>query len=903
MHCWSLCSQHSTVRQAGLYLPWQFVCKDWQSRLSTKGSFGDAPCMTMLEAPPGATRCRLKLMLLGAVQGMGFRPFVYRLANELGLTGWVGNSPQGVCIEAEGPRASLDAFQSRLDSERPAPSFIHSCEATWLDPAGHDSFVIRESEADGKKSALVMPDIGTCPDCLREINDPANRRHRYPFTNCTHCGPRFSIIDALPYDRAHTSMHGFVMCPECAAEYHDPTNRRFHAQPNACPNCGPQLELWPGDAHPHSDRPLRNLAQGNDALLAAAHVLRCGQIVAVKGIGGFHLMVDARNEAAVRRLRARKLREEKPFALLFPTLESVRSACEVSSIEERILRSPEAPIVLLERISYLRSQISKAVAPENPYLGVMLPSNPLHHLLMHVLGFPVVATSGNLSDEPICTDEREARERLHGIADVFLVHNRPIVHHVDDSIVRVMAGREMVLRRARGYAPLPVYSHDSGLTLGRARSSLPPASHEAILAVGAQLKNSVALAFGDQVFISQHIGDLASEPASAAFRQVVSDLQQLYEVKPTVIAADLHPDYLSTQCAQGLIDKADDPLPGSGVQTRVRPALFQVQHHVAHVLSCVAENEVELPALGVAWDGTGLGTDGTIWGGEFFNITTDAVERVAHWRPFRLPGGDAAAKEPRRAALGLLYELFGATLFERTELKSVAAFQNVELAALRTMLVRGLNAPWCSSVGRLFDAVASVVGLRQTMRFEGQAAMQLEFAAMAASSEANYPLSMTPQTAVRRAGPDFILDWADMVQGILRDLALGLSPGLISAKFHNTLVESIMAVARHAACDRVVLSGGCFQNRYLTERTIHRLRADGFQPYWHQRIPTNDGGIALGQVLAARRDRAGKSPGAANLSAWRTTDTSADSETATDGDPSVVSSRAFNQPAMHSASH
>ncbi|HMP83248.1 MAG TPA: carbamoyltransferase HypF, partial [Verrucomicrobiota bacterium] len=501
--------------------------------------------MMTLNTRADAAVARLRLAVQGAVQGVGFRPFVYRLACELGLPGWVNNSAQGVFIEVEGERPALEQFLLRLGTDKPPRSFIHSCETTWLDVAGYDGFEIRESELTGNKTALVLPDIATCPDCLREIRDPSDRRYQYPFTNCTNCGPRFSIIESLPYDRANTSMKAFAMCPACQAEYDDPTNRRFHAQPNACPVCGPQLELWRGCIRERS----------HDALLAAAQAIREGQIVALKGIGGFHLMVDARNENAVGRLRDRKHREEKPFALMFPTLASVKEVCEVSSPEERLLCSPESPIVLLRRLRVPRSTLPVSIAPGNPNLGVMLPSNPLHHLLMAELGFPVVATSGNLSDEPICTDELDALERLHDIADVFLIHNRPIVRHVDDSIVRVMLDREMILRRARGYAPLPVQlpvgADVRRLTLKAGTESEPPhvGCYEPVLAVGAHLKNSVALAAGEQVFLSQHIGDLETEQANRAFRRATQDLSNLYDLKPGVVAADLHPDYLSTQFA------------------------------------------------------------------------------------------------------------------------------------------------------------------------------------------------------------------------------------------------------------------------------------------------------------------------------------------------------------------
>lgn len=822
-------------------------------------------------AKPVVARVRLKLALRGAVQGVGFRPFVYRLAHELGLAGWVNNAPQGLFIEAEGTPAELGQFHRRLESEKPPRSFIQSCEATWLDAVGYSGFRIQPSETSGDTIALMLPDIATCPDCRREIFDPANRRYRYPFTNCTNCGPRFSIIEALPYDRGNTAMRGFKMCPACQAEYDDPRDRRFHAQPNACAVCGPHLELWPGNAVPTSGEPPRRLAAGDEAVLAAAQVIRSGQIVAVKGIGGFHLFVDARNESAVRRLRARKQREEKPFALMFPTLAGVKAHCEVSPLEERLLSSPEAPIVLLrrldarphpsplppERVSVGASveqtvfQIAPAVAPNNPNLGVMLPSNPLQLLLLAELGWPVVATSGNLSDEPICTDEFEALERLRGIADAYLVHNRPIVRHLDDSIVRVMLDREMVLRRARGYAPLPI----------NLKSAVRNPQSETILAVGAHLKNSVALATGASVFVSQHIGDLESEAAHDAFRRVAADLPRLYNVRPEIIAADLHPDYLSTQFARELVAQASLPAGAGGILAdrsfteqgcsvnpqAGSPRYIQVQHHVAHVLACVAENEVELPALGVAWDGTGYGTDGTIWGGEFFLVTEEAVERVAHLRPFRLPGGEAAAREPRRAALGLLYELFGAEAFDRNILAPVAACSDLERAAWQTMLARGLNAPWCCSIGRLFDAVASLIGLRHKMRFESQAAMELEFALEGIVPDTFYEWPIAAGQLPRQ------LDWADMIEAILRDVARGVPVGEISAHFHNTLAEVMVNVARLVGVPRVALSGGCFQNRYLMERAVTRLREAGFQPYWHQRVPTNDGGIALGQIVAARR--------------------------------------------------
>ncbi|HKI68225.1 MAG TPA: carbamoyltransferase HypF, partial [Verrucomicrobiae bacterium] len=648
-------------------------------------------------------------------------------------------------------------------------------------------------------------------------------------------------IEALPYDRANTSMESFTMCPQCQAEYDDPANRRFHAQPNACPVCGPHLELWNSDG--------KVLSRHDEALLAAAEAIRLGQIVAGKGIGGFHLIVDARNDSAVCHLRERKHREEKPLALMFPTLESVKALCEISPLQERLLRSPEAPIVLLKRTANRKSQIANSVAPGNPNLGVMLPYTPLHHLLMAELAFPVVATSGNLSDEPICTDEREAIERLGDIADLFLVHNRPIVRHVDDSVVRVMLGREMVLRRARGYAPLPVSAPSASR-----RHDSPNCRQDAgctILAVGAHLKNNVALSVGGQVFISQHIGDLDTGQAFAAFQRVISDLERLYEAKLEIISADLHPDYLSTKFAQEKVAQGSSPA-GSGSIPAARSATereryVSVQHHIAHVLSCMVENELEPPVLGVSWDGTGYGLDGTIWGGEFFLVTDQKIERAAHFRPFRLPGGDKAVKEPRRAAAGLLFEMFGEAAFERTELPPVAAFLPIEMSAIKGMLARNLNSPLCCSVGRLFDAVASLIGLRQRIQFEGQAATELEFTLDGIETDETY------QLAISNRQPALQFDWSPMIEEIIGDLKHGVSAAEISAKFHNALAESIVRIAKQSEQRQVALSGGCFQNRYLTERTVMRLREEGFQPYWHQRVPPNDGGISLGQVVAALR--------------------------------------------------
>jgi hydrogenase maturation protein HypF len=787
---------------------------------------------------------RLKLAVRGAVQGVGFRPFVFRLAQELDLKGWVNNSTAGVFIEVEGPSERLEQFFRRFETERPPRSFIQSLESSWLDTVGYSIFEIRESEAGGSKTALVLPDIATCPDCLREIFDPNNRRHFYPFTNCTNCGPRFSIIESLPYDRPRTSMKSFTMCAKCQAEYEDPRDRRFHAQPNACPDCGPRLELWTAAGE-------RSSGQARELLSRTAAALREGKIVALKGLGGFHLIVAAHGEHAVLRLRERKHRDEKPFALMAPSLAQIQDICEVSPAEERLLRSPEAPIVLLRRRQSAQSRppLAKSVAPNNPYLGMMLPYTPLHHLLMSLLGFPVVATSGNFSDEPICIDENETLQRLGRIADLFLVHSRPIVRHVDDSVARVMLDRELVLRRARGFAPLPVQ-----LRLAQNETT-------SVLAVGAHLKNTVALSVGPQVFISQHIGDLETDPAFEAFRRVIADFETLYETRPAHNAADLHPDYLSTKFAQSLVAQASSPAGSAGVPARSpsAPQLLSIQHHLAHVLSCMAENELEPPALGVSWDGTGYGLDGTVWGGEFFLVSKTSCERLAHFRQFPLPGGEKAIKEPRRTALGLLYSILGDPLFGMNELAPLRAFTATELDALKTMLERKVNSPRTSSAGRLFDAVASLVNLRHLVRHEGQAAMELEFALEETQTDESYPVfdavsGQVSQSESRGENkPAISLDWSATIHALLDDLKQQVPINQISARFHNTLVETIVSIAERAGQERVVLTGGCFQNRYLTERAVKRLQQEGFRPYWHQRVPPNDGGISLGQVIGALR--------------------------------------------------
>jgi hydrogenase maturation protein HypF len=751
-------------------------------------------------------RRRVQIEVAGAVQGVGFRPFVHRLAIERRLDGWVRNTSGGVEIELEGDEPLLQDFLERLRRDTPPLAEIRKLNAEWLDPIGHAGFGFRPSEVDSSKTALVLPDVATCDECLYDVFDSGNRRYRYPFTNCTNCGPRFSIIESLPYDRSRTTMKRFEMCDHCRAEYEDPASRRFHAQPNACPACGPRLALW--------DSSGAVLAERDDALTVAIRALESGAIVAVKGLGGFHLFVDASRGEAVGVLRERKHRWEKPFAVMVPSLEAAVRICGIDSKEETLLRSAVAPIVIVRRAPGSVRQVCLEVAPQNPTLGLLLPSNPLHTLLLHEFGGPLVATSGNVSDEPIVTDEREVLDRLGRIADLFLVHDRPIVRPVDDSVVRVVAGRPMILRRARGYAPFPV---------SPARTETP------VLAVGAQQKNTVALS-----------GDLDTPAADANFRAAVSSLTMLYDQTPEVVACDLHPDYRSTRFAEE-----------TGLPRRT------VQHHVAHVFACLAENELTEPALGISWDGTGLGTDGRIWGGEFFDVSEEeGTRRIAHLREFPLPGGECAAREPRRCALGVLWERLGEDVFYREDLAPIRQFEPSERELLRRGLDRNVNSPRTSSAGRLFDAVASLAGLRQLASFEGQAAMELEFEREVFTTDDAYPFALAPPEG---SGRPAIVDWGPMLDALLIDVARSAPPGLISARFHNMLVEAMVAVATRTARRHVVLTGGCFQNAYLTESVVTRLRLEGFEPAWHRHLPPNDGGIAVGQLEACAR------PSAANF--------------------------------------
>jgi hydrogenase maturation protein HypF len=755
-------------------------------------------------------KAHLKINIKGFVQGLGFRPFIVRLARQHHQKGWIANTNSGVTIDIEGQPEYQQDFLDSLHNRLPPFAKIDSLTVTALPLAGFDDFEVKASKTDGKQSAFVLPDIAVCPDCVRDIFDPASRYYLYPFTSCCHCGPRYSIMARQPYDRSRTGMAAFAPCPACEQDYQAIGNRRFHAQTIACTNCGPHLSLL--------DEAGRLLSEKHEALREAIGHLQDGKIVAIKGIGGYQLLADATNREAVGRLRLRKHRPHKPFALMVADLGTVQQLCKINALEQQALGSAAAPIVLLNRRDTacgdgFSRPVAASVAPGSNLLGIMLPYSPLHHLLLNkdIAEQPLhtlVATSGNRHNEPICIDEQQALARLAGIADYFLTHDRPILRPLDDSVVRLINGKITVLRRARGYAPLPV-------TL---KTAMPDT-----LALGGQLKNTIAISHGKHIILSQHLGDLDVDATQQQFQATLADLQDFYQIAPTRVMHDLHSGYASSQFAARL------PQP-------TRP----VQHHYAHALSCMAEHGLDPPALGICWDGSGLGTDNSLWGGEFLLITEQGFERLAHFAPFPLPGGHKAILEPRRSALGLLYEIFGSNAFERQGLP----FSAQELNLLQSALNRQLNCPRTTSVGRLFDAIASLLGLCHINGYEGQGAMAMEQSAASSASGRYYDFHIQQQMP-------FIVDWKITLQQLLADIPR--SPAeLIAAKFHNTLAEIILAIAQCAGQKTVVLSGGCFQNARLTANAAQRLKRSGFEVYCHENIPPNDGGLALGQLYAAK---------------------------------------------------
>ena len=751
---------------------------------------------------------RLNLQIEGIVQGVGFRPFIFSLAREHSVSGWVLNSSRGVEIEIEGSEESLNNFLSQVKNNPPPLSRILSILQKEIPLIGDKTFAIHESKTLADRVPFISPDSDVCDDCLRELFDPADRRYRYPFINCTNCGPRFTIIKDIPYDRDKTTMQPFTLCPECEQEYHDPLNRRFHAQPIGCWQCGPRLMLV-------NER--GGEIKAADPVQETIALLLKGSILAVKGLGGFHLAVDAASEEAVLRLRSRKLREEKPFAIMVRDIERARQVCFISPQEEEILTSKLKPILLLKKRP--GHGIAESVAPHNQFFGIMLPYTPVHHLLLKSRFDALVMTSANITDEPITKDNQESLERLQGIADYFLMHNRDIHVRADDTIVRTAAGKLSILRRSRGMVPLSLPLIEAGLE---------------VLACGAELKNTICFTKGKVAFLSQYIGDMESVEADRIFLESIEHLKNILQVAPEVIAYDLHPDYRATRYA---------------LEQNYSRAVG-VQHHFAHVAGCLAEHGVDGPAIGVAFDGTGYGDDGAIWGSEFFTFDYSHYKRRAHFAYVPMPGGDAAAKEPYRMAISYLYRTFKEKL-PGLNLPLLQKYSD-RVQPFMTMIDREINSPLTSSCGRLFDAVSSLAGLRDVMTFEGQAPMELEMAI-----DEPHDLVYTYQVAAQAAGPDFIISFEPMIAAIVDDVLQGKPVSFISCCFHNTIAQVIAdicgRISQQEGIKLVALSGGVFQNLYLLTRSVDLLRSKGFTVLTHEQVPTNDGGISLGQAVIARR--------------------------------------------------
>jgi hydrogenase maturation protein HypF len=756
---------------------------------------------------------RVRARVEGTVQGVGFRPYVYRRAAELGLAGWVLNDERGVLLEVEGRRGAVDAFLKVLGSAPPPLASVERVDAVERDPVGEHGFRILESEAGGEPFAPVTPDSATCEECLAELFDPGDRRYRYPFVNCTNCGPRFTIVRGVPYDRPLTTMARFSMCARCRAEYDDPADRRFHAQPNACPECGPAATLVDSGGREVG------LAAARDAVEGAARAVAAGAIVAVKGIGGYHLACRADHEPAVAALRARKHREDRPFALMAPGVEVAGQLAELGAAEESLLRSPERPIVIAPRRA--AAGVAPSVAPRSADLGLMLPYSPLHHLLLADAGLTLVMTSGNVSDEPIAYRDEDALRRLGAIADVFLVHDRPIHTRTDDSVVRAVPGRRpLVMRRSRGYVPASV--------------ELPLAARRPLVACGAELKSTFCVAKGSRAWVGHHIGDLKNYETLRSFREGIARFEELFAVEPEAVAHDLHPDYLSTAYA----------LERDGVEH------LGVQHHHAHLAACIAEHGEEGPALGAIYDGTGYGTDGTVWGGELLVGDLRGFERPGRLSPVRMPGGERAIREPWRMACAWLHAALGESPPLPRRLRG--AVDEAAWGKVAALARSGLASPETTSVGRLFDAVAAICGVRARVTYEGQAAAELE-AAADRRERGSYPLP------VAEADGEWRLDARETVLAIVRDVGRGTGVEEVAGRFHNALAgataEACARVAEARALPSVVLSGGVFQNRLLLERTGEEIERRGLRPLIPERLPPNDGGISFGQAaVAAARD-------------------------------------------------
>jgi hydrogenase maturation protein HypF len=762
---------------------------------------------------------RVQIQVRGIVQGVGFRPFVFSLARRRSLRGQVFNNTTGVLIDVEGESSTIEQFIAEIKSSPPVLSLIESVERSDdLDLANYVDFHIVESDSSGERFIPISADIATCNDCLKELFDPQDRRYRYPFINCTNCGPRFTIIEDIPYDRASTTMRDFRMCAKCRAEYENPLDRRFHAEPTACSACGPRVYL----ADLHKREVSRSTDDIEDPIAQVRRLLLDGRIIAIKGLGGFHLACDGLNQEAVERLRQRKYREDKPFALMAYSINVIKRYCDVSAAEEKLLSSERRPIVLLARKP--GSVIPQAVAPGVNTIGFILPYTPLHYLLFEDLDGPLVMTSGNVSDEPICYEDAGALERLGRIADYFLLHDRRIHIRADDSVARIFDGREMMLRRSRGYAPAPV------------KTSFK--FEREILACGAELKNTFCLTHESYAFVSHHIGDLENLETLESFNHGIEHFKRLFNLRPDVIAYDLHPEYLSTKYALSL----DERLTKIGVQ-----------HHHAHIASCMADNRIEGEVIGVAMDGLGFGSDGRFWGGEFFVADFSDAERIAHLDYIPLPGGAKAVREPWRMAALYLHRAMGDD-FLNLNIPFVQMMDRRAWATIRKMAQIGTNSPEASSMGRLFDALSSIVGLRNAVNYEGQAAIELETIADRSCAQ-SYEFELTENGS--------IIKTEAVIRRTVGDLLNGVSPQIVSAKFHTGVTNLIANIARRIRderrLNRVVLSGGVFQNMFLLEETSQLLRSYGFEVFTHSRVPTNDGGISLGQAAVANARLASRS--------------------------------------------
>lgn len=749
---------------------------------------------------------RVKATVHGIVQGVGFRPFIYQLARRYNLKGYVTNTSHGVDIDVEGESPSLDSFLKAIRSESPPLANITALEKSEHPRAGYSDFSIHESQASEGRSTLISPDICVCEQCLAELLDIKNRRYGYPFINCTNCGPRYTIIEDIPYDRPKTSMKSFPMCPECEAEYHDPLDRRFHAQPNACWTCGPRVTLY--DAN-------KNRVVCKAPVIQAANLLRQGKILAIKGLGGFHLVVDAAIDEAVRTLRQRKHREEKPLAVMSPDVETIETYARVNSYESKVLLSPQRPIVLLKKRP--RPAISAGVAPHNKYFGVMLPYTPLHYLLLKQGFVALVMTSGNLSEEPIAIGNDEAFRRLGHIADYFLMHDRDIYMRCDDSVVRVNRGKVHPIRRARSYVPVPIIL----------KQNMPE-----ILACGAELKNTICLTKGQNTFLSQHIGDLENLETLESFTEVIEHLKRILEITPRIMAYDLHPEYLSTKYALAQNDIANK---------------YAIQHHHAHIVSCMAEHNLNEEVIGLALDGTGYGTDGAIWGGEILIVRRDSFERAGHLDYVPLPGGAAAIKEPWRMAVSYLYKTYGED-FLNLNIPFVKNHDKKTLSLLTAAITKKVNTPLTSSCGRLFDGVSALLGLRYKVAYEGQAAMELEMS-ITGHGAAAYDYR------IEKRDGKWAVDVGPIIEQIVTDIQKGTKKGLIAHKFHYTLARMFTDICLRLRSEqdltKVALSGGVFQNMTLLTGLTKLLLKNKFKIYSHRLIPANDGGLSLGQAVAA----------------------------------------------------